>query len=126
MLVVDDQPNVLSLIQDLLTADGHEVEALNDGRQALARAGAASFDVILTDLRMPSMSGRALQRALAAAQPELAQRLVFITGDPLAAETDEFPAAVGAPTLAKPFTWEELRTALRAAVEGGQERVGLK
>ena len=126
MLVVDDQPNVLSLIQDLLTADGHEVETLNDGRQALARAGAASFDVILTDLRMPSMSGRALQRALAAAQPELAQRLVFITGDPLAAETDEFPAAVGVPTLAKPFTWEELRTALRTAVEGGQERVGVK
>src|SRR4030095_11414572 len=120
VLVCDDHPNVLSLIQDLLTADGHEVEALNDGRQALARAGAACFDVILTHLRMPSMSGRALQRALAAAQPELAQRLVFITGDPLAAEADEFPAAVGAPTLGQPLPGEEVRPALAAAGGGGQ------
>ena len=123
VLVVDDQPNVLSLIRDLLIADGHEVETLADGRQALARATAAPFDVILSDLRMPSMSGHALHRALATAHPELARRLVFITGDPLAARADDFLALMGTPTLAKPFTWDELRSALRAAVDGGREPV---
>jgi CheY-like chemotaxis protein len=122
VLVVDDEPTVRDLIQDLLTADGHDVETLDDGRQVLARVAATSFDVIVTDMRMPAMSGRALHQALAATHPELARRIVFISGDPLAASTDEV-AAEGVHTLAKPFTWEALRDALRAAVESGLERI---
>ena len=123
VLVVDDEPTVRNLIQDLLTADGHEVETLADGRQVLACVAATPFDVIVTDMRMPAMSGRALHQALAAAHPELARRIVFISGDPSAAATDEALGAAGVQTLAKPFTWEALRDAVRAAVEGGLERV---
>jgi CheY-like chemotaxis protein len=126
VLVVDDEPTVRNLIQDLLTADGHEVETLADGRQVLERVAAAPFDVIVTDMRMPAMSGRALHQALAAAHPELARRIVFISGDPSATATDEVLAAAGAATLAKPFTWEALRDALHAAADCGREHVGAK
>ena len=123
VLVVDDEPTVRNLIQDLLTADGHEVETLADGRQVLPRVAATPFDVIVTDVRMPTMSGRALHQALTAAHPELARRIVFISGDPVATASDERLAAAGVHTLAKPFTWEALREVLRVAVEGGLERV---
>jgi PAS domain S-box-containing protein len=122
ILVVDDEPGVLSLLQDLLTADGHAVEALDDGGLVLARVAAAPFDVILSDMRMPGMGGRELHRALATAHPELARRMVFMTGDTFAAETDDFLTEVGAPAVGKPFTYEKLVEALRAAAEGGRAR----
>ena len=124
VLVVDDEPTVRNLIQDLLTADGHEVETLADGRQVLARVATAPFDVIVTDMRMPAMSGRTLHHALAAAHPGLARRIVFISGDPSAAATDEVLAAAGVQTLTKPFTWEALREAVRLAVDREREHVG--
>lgn len=126
VLVIDDEPHVLRLIEDLLTADGHDVETLTDGRQALARVAATAFDVVVTDMRMPGMSGRALHHVLAAAHPALARRMVFISGDPVAAATDERLATAGARMLGKPFTWDTLRDALRAAVGCEQEQVGAK
>jgi CheY-like chemotaxis protein len=126
VLVVDDEPHVLRLIEDLLTADGHEVDTLTDGRQVLARVAATPFDVIVSDMCMPGMGGRALHHALAAAHPELIPRMVFISGDPLAAATDARLATAGVRILAKPFTWDALRDALRAAVGCEQEQVGAK
>jgi CheY-like chemotaxis protein len=122
ILVVDDEPDVLSLISDLLTADGHTVEAVDDARRVLAKVAAAPFDVILSDMRMPGMGGPALHRALVETHPALAGHIAFMTGDTL--DTDEFFAQVGAPAVAKPFTHDALRAALRAAMGGasGAER----
>jgi two-component system NtrC family sensor kinase len=120
VLVVDDEPAVLSLIQDMLAEDGHTVETVNDGRLVLERVAAAPFDVILSDMRMPAMSGRALHRAISEKHPHLARRMVFITGDTFAADTEVFLTEVGAPTVAKPFTYDELIQALRTAVERGE------
>jgi DNA-binding NtrC family response regulator len=124
VLVIDDDPGVLSLIHDLLIEDGHQVETLDDGHQVLARLAAASFDVVLSDMRMPTMSGPVLHAALEAAHPELARRMVFMSGDTLADGAEEFLSRVGAPTLAKPFTRDALLGALRAAMNG--DRVSAK
>jgi two-component system NtrC family sensor kinase len=122
ILVVDDEPQVLSLLQDMLTLDGHTVETVDDGHQVLARVAARPFDVVISDLRMPAMSGPQLYRALATAHPQLAQRMVFMTGDTLAADTEQFLAEVGAPTVAKPFTLDGLIEALRAAMDSSRVR----
>lgn len=122
ILIVDDDPAVLTLLDDFLTLDGHTVETVSDGNEVLARVVASPFDVIISDMRMPAMHGRALYRALEAVHPELARRMVFMTGDTSAADTEQFLAEVGAPTVPKPFTFEGLIEALRAALLGSRLR----
>lgn len=122
ILIVDDDPAVLSLLDEFLTMDGHTVETVNDGNEVLARVVASPFDVIISDMRMPAMHGRALYRALEAVHPHLARRMVFMTGDTRAEDTEQFLAEVGAPTVAKPFTFAGLIEALRAALDGSRVR----
>jgi CheY-like chemotaxis protein len=117
ILVVDDEPGILELLQEMLTMDGHTVETVDDARDVLARVATTPFDVIISDLRMPGMSGGTLHRALEAAHPQLARRMVFMTGDASGEDVEEFLAEVHAPTVAKPFTRAGLVDALRAALE---------
>jgi CheY-like chemotaxis protein len=71
--------------------------------------------VIVTDLRMPKVSGREFYEALAAEQPQLAQRVVFSTGDTVRGDTLAFLERQGRPVLHKPFSLSDLRSALAAA-----------
>jgi len=73
---------------------------------------ADEFDVIITDLRMPDMSGREFYDALRRDRPELIRRIVFSTGDTVRGDTLEFLEAQGRPCLQKPFSLVELRQVL--------------
>jgi adenylate cyclase len=64
ILVVDDSPTVLAMIEDLLIAQGYVVHTANDGEQALIAVAAERPDMIITDVNMPRMSGLELARAL--------------------------------------------------------------
>jgi CheY-like chemotaxis protein len=116
ILIVDDEPGVLSLLEEFLSEGGHTVETMDDGLNVLARVAASPFDVIICDMRMPAMDGRALYEALQTAHPKLARRVVFMTGDTLAEDTEQFLSEVGAPTVPKPFTFDGLIAAMRAAL----------
>jgi two-component system NtrC family sensor kinase len=122
ILIVDDDPALLGLLEEFLTMAGHTVETVSDGNEVLARVVASPFDVIISDMRMPAMHGRALYRALEAVHPHLARRMVFMTGDTRAEDTEQFLAEVGAPTVPKPFTFGGLIEALRAALDGSRVR----
>jgi two-component system NtrC family sensor kinase len=62
---------------------------------------------------MPGLDGRAFHRILNERNPELARRLLFITGDTLAADTRAFLDQVQLPHIPKPFLVEELRAAVK-------------
>jgi CheY-like chemotaxis protein len=66
VLVVDDEFGVASLLEDVLTDEGHSVVIASNGRQALERVAAQRPDIILTDFMMPIMDGAALINALKA------------------------------------------------------------
>jgi len=83
-----------------------------DYAEALEMAGKSPFDVILTDLRMPTVGGREFYEPLAASDPAAASRVVFATGDTVGDDALRFLEASGRPFLRKPFTLAELRTAL--------------
>ncbi|MBI5441411.1 MAG: response regulator, partial [Deltaproteobacteria bacterium] len=57
VLVVDDDALVRSLMVGILRQEGHQVDEAQDGRDALARIAAAAYDLVLTDLKMPDLSG---------------------------------------------------------------------
>jgi signal transduction histidine kinase len=103
ILVVDDEPEVGQLLIDILERDGHRVDRVSSGREALTRLADGDVDLILSDLRMPDLDGPALYRALAAQRPDLLPRLVFMTGDTLGGDMTGFLSETGVRVLEKPL-----------------------
>jgi two-component system NtrC family sensor kinase len=81
---------------------------------------AESYDVILTDIRMPDLDGRALFREIERRWPGQGERIVFVTGDTLASTLREFVSESGRPVIEKPFLPSEVRRVVaELASEGG-------
>jgi CheY-like chemotaxis protein len=121
ILVVDDDASHREALTQLLRRDGHEVAAVGDGMAAMARLRVPrpGFDVVLADLQMPQLGGRGLYEQLSEANPQVARRFVFMTGDRARPETQAFLEACGQPSVLKPYDLGELLAAIRmAAVRG--------
>ncbi len=117
VLVVDDEPFICSAIQRLLRRE-HVVTTVTSAREALSliRAG-PPFDVILSDLMMPEMSGEDFLEALREQDPGQAARVVIMTGGAFTPRSEEFLRSLDLPHLTKPLTLESLRAAIRKALE---------
>jgi two-component system NtrC family sensor kinase len=109
ILVVDDEAEIRETLAAILTGAGHHVVSVGSGREALDRMAAQRFDVILTDIRMPDIDGRALYQEIARRWPAQAGRVVFVTGDTLASALREFVSESGRPVIEKPFLPSEVR-----------------
>lgn len=112
VLVVDDEPHILHYIRATLEAWGHQVTTASDGREALERAVAEPFDLIISDLRMPRAGGREFYAELERRAPDAARRVAFSTGDTVRGDTLAFLEAQRRPCLQKPFSLAELRALL--------------
>jgi len=115
VLVIDDEPHIQHYMQATLEAWGHEVAIAVDGADGLERATRDPFDVIISDLRMPTLGGREMFEALQQQNPDAAERVVFSTGDTVRGNTLQFLESLGRPYLRKPFSLAELRSVLAAA-----------
>ena len=113
VLVVEDEPTVARLIADVLEDEGMEVDVLLDGREALDRAARESYDLVICDMKMPGLDGRHFHKSLQRAKNPLRERLLFVTGDVIAAQTREFLERNRLPYVAKPFRVEELMEKVR-------------
>jgi EAL domain-containing protein (putative c-di-GMP-specific phosphodiesterase class I) len=80
VLLVDDEPAIGRSLSRLLGAAGHVVTAAKSGEEAIALLASASFDVIVSDIRMPGMDGLTLLRAIRA--KDLDVPVAFMTGSP--------------------------------------------
>jgi PAS domain S-box-containing protein len=118
-LVVDDEPEVGAVLAEILRADGIAVETASDGAGAQAILDTHDVDLILTDLRMPGVDGMALHRWLVETRPELAKRVVFVTGDRISTAIDIALRDTGRPVLAKPFAPADVRRVVREVVGEG-------
>jgi CheY-like chemotaxis protein/anti-sigma regulatory factor (Ser/Thr protein kinase) len=121
VLVVDDELEIAQMVSEVLNRDHHEVSVARSGRQALEHLAAHPADLILSDLRMPDLDGPALHRELASSSPDLARRMVFVTGDVLTPETARFLAETSLPVIEKPIDPYDLRLKVRAYL-GALER----
>lgn len=105
VLVVDDDPDILDAICDILEGEGYRVSRARHGIEALERVTAERPDVILLDLMMPVMDGLAFAQALRTRQRDAAIPIVVISAD----GNPQRAAAVGARGfLAKPFDIDAL------------------
>ena len=115
ILVVEDEAPLATAVIDALRDAGYIVERAANGEEALARVKAQAFDLVICDLKMPRLDGRAFYRALSDASPELARRVIFVTGDVAGTDVETFLEESGCRWLAKPFRLADL---LRAVREG--------
>lgn len=108
ILVVEDETSLAEVVSEVLQAQGHQVDTASDGRSAKERISKGSYDVIISDLKMPNMNGRDFYRHVASVEPGLARRIIFSTGDTANPDTQAFFEEVGNPFLSKPFNLKEL------------------
>ena len=113
ILVIDDEPSLVRALARLLQRDGYVVATARNGRHALAALQAQRYDVILCDLRMPELDGRAFYARLRQQAPALCQRVIFLTGDSSTADHQAFLAQCGRPWLDKPSSIAALRHAIQ-------------
>ena len=106
--MVDDEPLVAALLADFLRLEGYEVETAKNGRDALAKIQARSYDLVLSDLRMPELDGVGLYRALEQQHPGLLPRLAFVSGTTEPPEYASFLQRTAATVLGKPFALTDL------------------
>jgi CheY-like chemotaxis protein len=114
ILVVDDEPAIATLLADVLTGDGHDVDVAPNGRIALERVRARAYDLILSDIEMPGLDGIALYEELALVAPALRRRILFVTGTVDRPRVASFLAETRVPVLEKPVPLAELRRRVRA------------
>jgi PAS domain S-box-containing protein len=108
VLIVEDEAEIARTLADILHSHGHVSDAAPDGRQALARLAQGTYDLVISDLRMPVLDGPGLYAALQQHHPDIAHRVLFVTGDTLSAESQSFLARAGVPCLEKPFLPEDV------------------
>jgi CheY-like chemotaxis protein len=119
ILLVDDEPEVVMMLKEILAKDGYEVVTSGDGVEALQLLGERHFDAILCDIRMPRLDGPGLLQALQERSPELARKLLLMTGDVLRAAA-ALPPEVGARLLEKPLDPTEVRRRVRDLIDANR------
>ncbi len=122
ILVVDDEIHVGKAMKHML-ADEHDVVLVTSGsaaKQAIKKKKTEkeTFDVIICDLMMPDVTGMDLYAWLAEKHPDLADKMVFVTGGAFTPRAKEFISSVENPRLEKPFDPKTLKAWLRKMVRG--------
>lgn len=109
ILVAEDDAGVRLLTARALRLDGHEVDVAEDGMEALEMVVAehGAYDLLLSDIRMPGMTGIELSHAVRAAFPSLT--ILLMTGYAEQRESADDLVAIIAGVVDKPFTIAEMR-----------------
>jgi len=120
ILVVDDDSETLSLLSEIISKEGYQVDAASSGESALEKISVGPPDIVITDLQMPGMDGLTL---LAAIRMRLPDTLVILATAYGSLKTAVDGIKAGAfDYLSKPFIVEEIRLLVRRAIEHKQVR----
>ena len=104
VLLIEDEPAVMSYVRAALERSGYAVVCSESGADGLRELRSGSFLGIVSDMRTPGgISGADVHDWIRQHRPELASRLVFITGDIANEDTAETLRRTGAPCVEKPF-----------------------
>lgn len=115
ILVVDDEEGMREFLGILLQKEGYQVETAQSGEEALARLGKERFDLVITDLKMPRMSGIDVLNKIKERDPDVG--VVLITAY-ASTETAVDAMKGGAfDYIAKPFDVEEMKEVVRGALK---------
>ena len=102
ILVIDDEKGILRVIQEALTKFGHEVEIALDGIEGIQKFDDGSYDMVITDLRMPRLDGKGVVQHIRNSRKNSVP-IIGISGTPWQTQDSGFDAV-----LSKPFPLQDL------------------
>jgi DNA-binding response OmpR family regulator len=118
ILVCDDTPDILEMVQLILQSEGYEVTTASCGREVLESVEAAVPDLVVLDLRMPGLDGLSVLRALTSRSGG-GPPVVILSAKGRDEDRREALAVGARGYLVKPFTVGQLLSAVRAQLPGG-------
>jgi CheY-like chemotaxis protein len=117
ILLVDDEIPILELLREILEPDGYDLSSAENGADALAMVLESDFDLIITDFRMPKLSGRQLFEEAKVGKPGIEKRFLFISGEMDPETKTEYIRESGVRVIAKPFKADLVREAVQEVLE---------
>jgi len=102
VLVIDDEIGILQIIRQALTKFGHHVETAGDGQEGIRKFDDGSFDIVITDIRMPGIDGNGVVKHIRKSDKQSIP-VIAISGTPWLMENNAFDMV-----LAKPFPLKKL------------------
>jgi CheY-like chemotaxis protein len=117
VLIAEDEPSLRALVRNILLACGYTVLEANDGEEALAisRQHGGSVDLLLTDVVMPGMGGKALAQEIIRERPKTV--VVYMSGYTGHTYKEQWPLEPGCFLLMKPFTRKDLSRTIKLALD---------
>ena len=119
ILIVDDEVSTTKLMQGFLQKKGYQIQIKHDPEEALQLANEEEFDLVITDMTMPKMTGAELAREILAIRPDAAVILCSGYSELISAEKAK---AMGISSyVMKPVTKSELSRAVRKVLDAKRE-----
>lgn len=115
VLIIDDDPAVRRTVGKALGRAGYTVEAVDNGLAAGAALRQRSYRAIVCDIRMPFLDGVSFYDELAKADPDIAGRVVFVTGFADEPTIQAFLERIDRPVVEKPFALDDLLAVVKAS-----------
>lgn len=115
ILIVDDNPNMSSLLSEMLEVFDYESMRAGDGLEAIEQVEQNKFALVITDMRMPRMSGLDLLQKLKEKNPDLP--VVIISGYALDEEGNSVLTSLADGFLNKPFKMSDIEQLLKDVIK---------
>lgn len=111
ILVIEDEPSVVAFLRAALKRKGYRVENAASGKEGLELLRHGRYGGVISDVRMPgSVNGADVHAWIQQHRPELAERIILISGDTANSETQSLLQRSGTPCIEKPFRVQHLIT----------------
>jgi DNA-binding NtrC family response regulator len=109
ILVIEDEPSVSAFVRAALERRGYKVVQASSGATGLQHLERGSFAGVISDIRMPgTINGADVHEWIRKNRPQMASRLILISGDTANSETQHLLASSQTPCLEKPFRVQKL------------------
>jgi CheY-like chemotaxis protein len=109
ILVIEDEPSVSAFVRAALERRGYKVVQASSGAAGLQKLEAGSFAGVISDIRMPgTINGADVHDWIRKNRPQMASRIILISGDTANSETQQLLASSPTPCLEKPFRVQKL------------------
>ena len=117
VLLIEDEPSIMALVSAALERNGYEVVCIESGAEALRMLEKGQYLGVVSDMRTPGgVDGAQVHSWISANRPDLADKIVIITGDYANEETVSILRKIGALYLEKPFRVQDLIAAVEKAM----------
>ncbi len=118
VLVVEDEESLRDLLVEAISGEGFSTDAASNGQEAMAMIGEKDYDAVVSDIKMPGVGGRELFLFVQKNHPDLADRIIFITGDILSKDTQSFLQITNNRFIEKPFNIDAFLALLSDVLAG--------